>query len=194
MKKSDPGEGKAQKKDKKEKKEKKEGAAEAGEGKKKAAGGGKAAPAEDAGEPVPSMIDLRVGHIVDGMWFLPSIPSLHLTRYSVKKHPDADGLYVEVTSPSNKHDNFPHLSLSDISANRFRRGNRSSHRCVWACELCPNRENARQMACRCCASTISFFKFCDVRLRRISVQLEACQHAWSQKLCHGSLRTPLIRI
>ena len=67
MKKSDPGEGKAQKKDKKEKKEKKEGAAEAGEGKKKVAGGGKAAPAEDAGEPVPSMIDLRVGHIVDGM-------------------------------------------------------------------------------------------------------------------------------
>ncbi|KAI0712196.1 hypothetical protein C8Q76DRAFT_733767 [Earliella scabrosa] len=38
----------------------------------------KAAPAEDAGEPVPSMIDLRVGHIVD-----------------IKKHPDADGLYVE---------------------------------------------------------------------------------------------------
>ncbi|ETW81567.1 hypothetical protein HETIRDRAFT_318800 [Heterobasidion irregulare TC 32-1] len=78
VKKSDPGEGKTQKKDKKEKKEKKEGAAEAGEGKKKVAGGGKAAPAEDAGEPVPSMIDLRVGHIVD-----------------VKKHPDADGLYVE---------------------------------------------------------------------------------------------------
>ncbi|EIW59492.1 nucleic acid-binding protein [Trametes versicolor FP-101664 SS1] len=35
-------------------------------------------PAEDAGEPSPSMIDLRVGHIVD-----------------IKKHPDADGLYVE---------------------------------------------------------------------------------------------------
>lgn len=34
--------------------------------------------AEDAGEPVPSWIDLRVGHIVD-----------------VKKHPDADGLYIE---------------------------------------------------------------------------------------------------
>ncbi|KAI8978695.1 hypothetical protein BD414DRAFT_579842 [Trametes punicea] len=33
---------------------------------------------EDAGEPIPSMIDLRVGHIVD-----------------VKKHPDADGLYIE---------------------------------------------------------------------------------------------------
>ena len=42
----------------KEKKEKKEKEKE----KKK-----DAAPAEDAGEPVPSMIDLRVGHIVDGM-------------------------------------------------------------------------------------------------------------------------------
>ncbi|KAF8158287.1 hypothetical protein B0H34DRAFT_846140 [Crassisporium funariophilum] len=39
--------------------------------------GGKA-PAADDGEPIPSMIDLRVGHIVD-----------------VAKHPDADGLYVE---------------------------------------------------------------------------------------------------
>ncbi|TFK91134.1 nucleic acid-binding protein [Polyporus arcularius HHB13444] len=56
-------EGKAQKKEKKAKEPK---AAE-----KKPA-------AEDAGEPVPSMIDLRVGHIVD-----------------IKKHPDADGLYVE---------------------------------------------------------------------------------------------------
>ncbi|KAI0720467.1 hypothetical protein C8T65DRAFT_633102 [Cerioporus squamosus] len=56
-------EGKAQKKEKKAKEPK---AAE-----KKPA-------AEDAGEPVPFMIDLRVGHIVD-----------------IKKHPDADGLYVE---------------------------------------------------------------------------------------------------
>jgi aminoacyl tRNA synthase complex-interacting multifunctional protein 1 len=39
--------------------------------------GGKA-PQPDDGEPVPSMIDLRVGHIVD-----------------VIKHPDADGLYIE---------------------------------------------------------------------------------------------------
>lgn len=44
--------GKAQKKEKKEKKP-------AEESKK-----GNKAPAEDAGEPVPSMIDLRVGHIV----------------------------------------------------------------------------------------------------------------------------------
>ncbi|KAI0086542.1 hypothetical protein BDY19DRAFT_894826 [Irpex rosettiformis] len=65
-------EGKSQKKEKKEKKP-----AEEGSSSKK---GGKSAPAaaEDAGDPVPSMIDLRVGHIVD-----------------VMKHPDADGLYVE---------------------------------------------------------------------------------------------------
>ncbi|KAJ7600556.1 hypothetical protein C8J56DRAFT_999750 [Mycena floridula] len=65
---------------KKEKKEKKETAAQDGGKKEKKAGGGgggKAAPVDD-GEPVPSMIDLRVGHIVD-----------------IMKHPDADGLYVE---------------------------------------------------------------------------------------------------
>ncbi|KAG5654300.1 hypothetical protein H0H81_004719 [Sphagnurus paluster] len=61
---------KAQKKEKKEKK--KDTSAE--DSKKKAA----KAPAADEGEPVPSMIDLRVGRIVD-----------------IMKHPDADGLYVE---------------------------------------------------------------------------------------------------
>lgn len=50
---------------KKEKKETKKDAGE-GAGKKKTAGGGNAAPV-DEGEPVPSMIDLRVGHIIDGM-------------------------------------------------------------------------------------------------------------------------------
>ncbi|PIL22560.1 hypothetical protein GSI_15249 [Ganoderma sinense ZZ0214-1] len=59
-------EGKAQKKEKKAKEPKEPKAAE-----KKPA-------AEDAGPPLPSMIDLRVGHIVD-----------------INKHPDADGLYVE---------------------------------------------------------------------------------------------------
>jgi aminoacyl tRNA synthase complex-interacting multifunctional protein 1 len=54
------------------KEKKKDGAAPAKEAK------GKNGPAADDGPPVPSMIDLRVGHIVD-----------------VKKHPDADGLYVE---------------------------------------------------------------------------------------------------
>ena len=88
------GEQKAQKKEKKEKKPAQEG----GEGKKKGAAGGKGAvPAEDAGEPIPSMIDLRVGHIIDGtscayQWS----PDAHVTI--VKKHPDADGLYVEVYS------------------------------------------------------------------------------------------------
>ncbi|EKM51492.1 uncharacterized protein PHACADRAFT_149923 [Phanerochaete carnosa HHB-10118-sp] len=56
----------------KEKKEKKP-AQESGK-----KGGNAPKAAEDAGEPVPSMIDLRVGHIVD-----------------IMKHPDADGLYVE---------------------------------------------------------------------------------------------------
>ncbi|CAL1713247.1 unnamed protein product [Somion occarium] len=66
--------GKAQKKEKKEKKP-----AAANEGGKKDAGGKKAAAEpEGNGEPVPSMIDLRVGRIVD-----------------IKVHPDADGLYVE---------------------------------------------------------------------------------------------------
>ncbi|KAI0648084.1 nucleic acid-binding protein [Trametes meyenii] len=61
-------EGKAQKKEKKPKEPK---TADSGDKKKGPA-------TEEAGEPVPSMIDLRVGHIVD-----------------IKKHPDADGLYVE---------------------------------------------------------------------------------------------------
>ncbi|KAG9004070.1 G4 quadruplex nucleic acid binding protein [Tulasnella sp. 427] len=68
-----------QPKEKKEKKGKKEAAGAAGEASgKKAAGGAAPAAAADAGEPSPAMIELRVGHIVD-----------------VKKHPDADGLYVE---------------------------------------------------------------------------------------------------
>ncbi|KAK0201895.1 hypothetical protein DFS33DRAFT_1030352 [Desarmillaria ectypa] len=69
---SPAAEGKPQQK--KEKKEKKKDIVTQDSGKKKA---GKA-PAADEGEPVPSMIDLRVGHIID-----------------VKKHPDADGLYIE---------------------------------------------------------------------------------------------------
>lgn len=71
-------------KEKKEKKEKKKGVAtvtpaEDG-GKKNKGGAGGKAPAEDAGEPVPSMIDLRVGHIVDGIIssaFLSSLTVLH---------------------------------------------------------------------------------------------------------------------
>ncbi|KAG7443025.1 nucleic acid-binding protein [Guyanagaster necrorhizus] len=70
---SPAAEGKPQQK--KEKKEKKKDAATQDSGKKK---GAENASAADEGEPVPSMIDLRVGHIID-----------------VKKHPDADGLYIE---------------------------------------------------------------------------------------------------
>ena len=84
-------------KEKKEKKEKKKDAVAAEDGGKKGKGGagGGAAPAEDAGEPTPSMIDLRVGHIVDGM--ISSNSLLVLTvLLSVKKHPDADSLYIEV--------------------------------------------------------------------------------------------------
>lgn len=55
-------------KEKVKKEKKKEATVEDGGKKNKGgAGGGGKAPAEDAGEPVPSMIDLRVGHIVDGM-------------------------------------------------------------------------------------------------------------------------------
>ncbi|KAG8214493.1 hypothetical protein J3R82DRAFT_9549, partial [Butyriboletus roseoflavus] len=51
----------------KEKKEKKKDATieDGGKKNKGGAGNGGKAPAEDAGEPVPSMIDLRVGHIID---------------------------------------------------------------------------------------------------------------------------------
>ncbi|XP_006462670.1 hypothetical protein AGABI2DRAFT_193777 [Agaricus bisporus var. bisporus H97] len=59
-------------------KEKKKDAAVVEEGGKKGKGAKGTPAAEDAGVPVPSMIDLRVGHIVD-----------------VMKHPDADGLYIE---------------------------------------------------------------------------------------------------
>jgi aminoacyl tRNA synthase complex-interacting multifunctional protein 1 len=66
--------------DTKTQKEKKEKKKEAGASDAKKSGGGAnaAVAAEDAREPIPSMIDLRVGHIVD-----------------IKKHPDADGLYIE---------------------------------------------------------------------------------------------------
>lgn len=68
---------KVQKKEKKDKKEKKEAGEGGDKGKKKGGESAKAA-ADDSGEPVPSMIDMRVGHIVE-----------------VAKHPDADSLYVE---------------------------------------------------------------------------------------------------
>jgi len=51
------------------KKKEKQGASAEKDGKKKAADGAKATPPapEDAGSPIPSMIDLRVGHIIEGV-------------------------------------------------------------------------------------------------------------------------------
>lgn len=82
---------KTQKKEKKEKK----GGNDGGKGK----GGEKgAAAAEGSGEPVPSMIDLRVGHIIDSKLSFGVYSSSDLmSRRVVKVHPDADGLYVEVS-------------------------------------------------------------------------------------------------
>ena len=85
----------------KEKKEKKKDAAPADNGGKKkekvSAPAASKPVAEDAGEPVPSMIDMRVGHIIDGE----SVPDPSLNHESptiltVKKHPEADSLYIEV--------------------------------------------------------------------------------------------------
>ncbi|KAF8443048.1 hypothetical protein L210DRAFT_3445800 [Boletus edulis BED1] len=67
-----------EKKEKKEKEKKKDATPQDGGKKGKGDAGGGTASAEDTGEPVPSMIDLRVGRILD-----------------VKKHPDADSLYIE---------------------------------------------------------------------------------------------------
>lgn len=85
-------------KDKKERKEKnKETPAAAEGGKKKGGGAGASKPAEEDGEPVPSMIDMRVGHIIDGATsFASRILASNPRRPLVKKHPDADSLYVEV--------------------------------------------------------------------------------------------------
>ena len=58
----DAAEGKDKKREKKEKKKPQHATNDAG---KAGSGSGKST-AEDSGEPVPSMIDLRVGHIVDG--------------------------------------------------------------------------------------------------------------------------------
>lgn len=53
----------------------------------------------DATAPVPSMIDLRVGHIIDGTHFI-SLSCNEIDSCAVKKHPDADGLYIEVSCAS----------------------------------------------------------------------------------------------
>ena len=71
----------APKKEKKGKADKKPPTGATGEGgKKKGDSPPKQAAADDVGEPQPSMIDLRIGKIVE-----------------IAKHPDADSLYVEVS-------------------------------------------------------------------------------------------------
>ena len=83
---------------KSKKKEKKDNPA-VEETKQKRSGAGKGVTSgDDNAEPVPSMIDLRVGHIVDGMpSFSLQFPSpIRFLFLPVQKHPDADGLYVEV--------------------------------------------------------------------------------------------------
>jgi aminoacyl tRNA synthase complex-interacting multifunctional protein 1 len=83
------------KKDSKDKKERKKDGTAAEEKGKKAVTGGKATAVEELGDPVPSMVDLRVGHIVDGE-FICSWRRNIFELATVMKHPDADGLYVEV--------------------------------------------------------------------------------------------------
>jgi len=108
------------KKEKKEKAEKKPTAgANEERGKKKGESPPKQATAEDAGEPQPSMIDLRIGKIVE-----------------ISKHPDADSLYVEVsfdTTSTRRYQLGPH----DL-ANRLWRGNGPAHCRLWSRELHPN--------------------------------------------------------
>lgn len=74
--------------------------ADGGKKEKASAAPAPAKEAEGSGEPVPSMIDLRVGHIVHSASY--SSPHLDLSEKAetdfvpaVEKHPDADGLYVE---------------------------------------------------------------------------------------------------
>jgi len=71
-------EGKKGKKDKKDAKDASAGGSKPPKAQKAGKAPAAPAPAAEDSTPIPSMIDLRVGHIVD-----------------VKKHPDADGLYVE---------------------------------------------------------------------------------------------------
>ena len=74
---------------KKEKADKKSvGTSEEGR-KKKGESPPKQAAAEDVDEPQPSMIDLRIGKIVE-----------------ISKHPDADSLYVEVSSVPHTHKRY----------------------------------------------------------------------------------------
>src|SRR6266404_5400566 len=82
------------------KKKEKQSAATERDGTKSAANNGKATSAgtEDVGPPIPSMIDLSVGHIVDGTPVYCMQIATPFNALPVKKHPDADSLYVEASS------------------------------------------------------------------------------------------------
>ena len=101
------------------------------------AGGG------DAGEPVPSMIDLRVGKIVQGsfhcsFWYRKPQPSLS----AVERHPDADGLYVEVGAFVFMYgDVVCTASNKSCAANRYWRGD-AKNCCFGPGSLHPNRAHA----------------------------------------------------
>ena len=97
--KSSPKPAESERPQKKEKK--KEVATEVGRSKDTGGKKGGKAPQPEDGDPVPSMIDLRVGHIIDGGFspsLLISLNTKSLCQPAVIKHPDADGLYVEVWS------------------------------------------------------------------------------------------------
>ena len=50
---------------------------------------------EEPQAPMPSMIDMRVGKVLDGQFFLSRGVKRAEAAYVVKRHPDADSLYVE---------------------------------------------------------------------------------------------------
>ncbi len=86
---------------------------------------------EDAGSLMPSMIDLRVGHIVEGTSAYQFSRAFAHCR-PVKKHPDADGLYVEVCD---EHGICASTNIKVSLANRLWRRNWASHSCLWPGEL-----------------------------------------------------------
>jgi hypothetical protein len=126
---SEAGGNKARKKDKKEPNQKDEGTAPSlGSGKKAISKSGGGAVTELTG-PVPSMIDLRVGHIIDGAehvyLYFNHIQFLHSAKASRCRWSLRRGLSCA---------SFCLLSTnSHFQANRHRRGDRSSDSCFRSC-------------------------------------------------------------
>jgi hypothetical protein len=101
------------------------------------------------------------------------------------KHPDADGLYVEVCLQID----LLRFNLRDALANQYRGRNRPPNRRFWACQLYTDRKDARQR-CRCCStsSKVSFVMASFTLRLCTEVQSETCKHAWSEEFCDGALR------